>query len=444
MEFVRAVLSRQFEFILYGGSIRGGKTWALLGLFVLLCRMFPGSRWAIIRETLPMIKLSVLPEFYKVCPAKFIKQKPTEHNVWTCTMTNGSQIIFMQENFDSGLKYLEKFKGLEIDGAGFEEISGISEETFDKVMERIGTWMMGKRQADKRAGKPTPPSFIAATCNPTHKWLKGRVYEKWADGTLQDNFKYIPSSVYDNPYIEEDWIESKRRSMTPLKFKMFVDGDWNINLNKKPFFLYFDREKHVTKETLTINNIFPLVLSFDFNSYPCTCVVLQYIPGYGVYFYETIQVDQGTQGIINSGKLERYRTGPYLLNIVGDRSGHSHSSQADILEGGEMNTDYLKLQNYFNVPVDEETRKQNGLHTWSRGVMSQLFWTMPVFVQESTNAPLINDFETGQVVEKTGKLFKDRNKGHGQDAGDAARYGIHHLFPKGSSDINLAAHQIIR
>ena len=50
LEAFTALQSDKFNFILYGGAIRGGKTiWGLCSLLV-LCEVFPGSRWCVVRE----------------------------------------------------------------------------------------------------------------------------------------------------------------------------------------------------------------------------------------------------------------------------------------------------------------------------------------------------------------------------------------------------------
>src|SRR4051812_19682589 len=89
-EFIVAALSGRYNFILYGGAIRGGKTFALLALFILLSRIFPGSRWAIIRKDLPVIKSNLYPSWDKIKPASFIAENPTDHNQHTVTFKNGS------------------------------------------------------------------------------------------------------------------------------------------------------------------------------------------------------------------------------------------------------------------------------------------------------------------------------------------------------------------
>ena len=73
LEFLEAVFSEKYSFVLYGGSIRGGKTYALLALFILLSKIYPGSRWAIVRADLPTIKRNLYPSWEKIKPVNFVK-----------------------------------------------------------------------------------------------------------------------------------------------------------------------------------------------------------------------------------------------------------------------------------------------------------------------------------------------------------------------------------
>src|SRR5258708_38682198 len=107
-EFIEASFSGNFTFILFGGAIRGGKTFALLAVFIVLCRIFPGSRWAIVRKDLPTIKRNLYPSWEKIKPANFITSFP--QNTHTVTFKNGSQIIFFPEN-DATDKDKNRWKG---------------------------------------------------------------------------------------------------------------------------------------------------------------------------------------------------------------------------------------------------------------------------------------------------------------------------------------------
>ena len=66
--------------------------------------------------------------------------KSFNRDTYTVTFRNGSQIIFMAESFDTD-KELNRFRGLEINGAGAEEINELQEATFHKLIERTGTWL---------------------------------------------------------------------------------------------------------------------------------------------------------------------------------------------------------------------------------------------------------------------------------------------------------------
>ena len=65
-EAFECVRSEKFNFILYGGAIRGGKSyWGLITL-LMLCRVFPGSRWCVIRQDSERIRSTTIPTFSKI------------------------------------------------------------------------------------------------------------------------------------------------------------------------------------------------------------------------------------------------------------------------------------------------------------------------------------------------------------------------------------------
>ena len=130
----------------------------------------------------------------------------------TATFKNGSQIMFMAESFD-GDKELNKFRGLEINGAGIDEVNEIQEVTLNKVIERSGSWN----------GAGHVPVKIAMTCNPTHGWVKSRIYDKWETNTLPEGWVYIPAKLTDNPYLSPDYIESLKKNMPEYEYQVFVE-----------------------------------------------------------------------------------------------------------------------------------------------------------------------------------------------------------------------------
>ena len=145
--------------------------------------------------------------------------KKWDGQTMTATFNNGSQIMFMAESFD-GDKELNKFRGLEINGAGIDEVNEIQEQTFNKVIERSGSWN----------GAGVVPIKIICTCNPTHGWVKNRFYDKWEANKLPEGWRYIPAKLTDNPYLSPDYVTSLQKNMPEYEYKVFVEGRWDVKL----------------------------------------------------------------------------------------------------------------------------------------------------------------------------------------------------------------------
>ena len=217
-EFIDAVFDERYKFLLYGGSIRSGKTFVGISILLLLCKIFPGSRWAIVREDLPSIRRNVLPVFDKLRPTNFCSR--VNKSEWTATCTNGSQIIFFTESSKDDPD-LDRWKGLEVNGFLFEELDEVKEKTWNKAIERAGTWKI--KGAEKQ-----PPIKIIATCNPSQTWVKNTFYIPWSRKELKPPYFYLPALPTDNPHITEDQKSSWKELPEP-EFRRFVLGSWDVD-----------------------------------------------------------------------------------------------------------------------------------------------------------------------------------------------------------------------
>jgi len=270
-QFLKSVLSGSYRAILFGGAIRGGKTYAGLGALLLLCRIFPGSRWAVVRDSLPTLKRNTIPAFVKICPRKFTDKFNQETMTWTAT--NGSQILFFPENYDDD-KELNRWKGLEVNGFLLEECNELQELSFWKAIERAGSFILP-------SGKKKPPPIVMMTCNPANNWVKKLFYDRYMGkedefGNLQSlppTWLYIPSKITDNPFVMEDkdYVESLKMLPT-YQYQVFVEGDWDIQLKVGgEYFKCFELDKHV-RRGMKYDPSLPLHISWDdnFNPYlPC-------------------------------------------------------------------------------------------------------------------------------------------------------------------------------
>ena len=249
--------------VVYGGAIRGGKSYWLLLELITYSFQFPGSRWVILRASYTNLERTILVSFKQMLLEGFEQYlRKFDGQSLTATWNNGSQILFMAESYDSD-KELNKFRGLEINGAGIDEMNEIEEVTFNKIIERSGSWN----------GINCPPKILA-TCNPTLGWVKKRIYDPFKDGKLPPGWAYIPAKLTDNPYLSKEYVESLKANMPPYEFEVYVNGNWDV-LQKtgQEFYFAYSFFKH-SNEAAVYNPALPLWLSFDENVNPyLSCLI---------------------------------------------------------------------------------------------------------------------------------------------------------------------------
>lgn len=245
-----ALASERYNFILFGGALGGGKTIWGLGALLIMCQIFPKSRWCVIRENSEKIRTTTIPSFKKLNPSGKLKESPYEY-----THPNGSVIIFKGENYDND-KELMWLRGLEVCGFLFEEINECQEMTLDIAFSRAGRW-----ECD-----PRPKPIILATCNPSNNWVKPRVFDRWKTEQLPPSWLYIQSKVTDNPYLTEDYLNNLK-NLPRYQYEVFVEGNWDLQLKiGGEFYKCFELDKHVGQTRY--NPDLPLHISWDDNVNP--------------------------------------------------------------------------------------------------------------------------------------------------------------------------------
>lgn len=250
-------LLKKNRILLYGGAIRGAKShWGCMEI-ISLCYMYPNSRWAMIRKDRVVLEATLLKTFTENFLNKGWQQHVASFPQDTLVLTwdNGSQILFMGENYDRD-KDLNRFKGLEINGAFVDEVNETQEVTLDKIIERAGSWFHS----------PGCPSKILMSCNPTQNWVKKRFYDKHKAGELPPGVAYLQARIFDNPYIPQDYLDSLKM-LPPQSYRVFVDGEWDVAMKTGNEFLKgFETDIHVKANSWDITNL--IHLSIDSNVFP--------------------------------------------------------------------------------------------------------------------------------------------------------------------------------
>lgn len=248
-----------YRIIAYGGAIRGGKTYICLFILVILCRMFPGSRWHVIRASMPDLIRNVEPSLKRILGTKLVRWKRSKDD-YHVEFTNGSRIYFMGENYAAD-KDLDRFKGLETNGVLIEQAEEIQQATFTKCMERVGSWYLPKQ----------PPAIVFMTFNPAYNWVRDLIHEPWLNEELKCPFYYKEALPDDNGFVTEDqWAMWK--NMDDRTYARFIKGAWDIELEGR-FAWAFSEKRHLGK--LQYVPGLPLRVSFDFNVDPSCAIVFQ-------------------------------------------------------------------------------------------------------------------------------------------------------------------------
>ena len=217
LEALKLVQDGNHTMILFGGAIRGGKTFWGLSTLLILCKVFPKSRWCVVRESMEKIRTTTIPSFMRIEPSGNLKRSPFEY-----THPNGSVIMFKSENFAND-KELNWMRGLEVNGFLFEELNEMQFQTFNKAFERSGSWKV-------EPNMPLP--YILATCNPTNGWVKTEIYEKHKSGTLNPKWRYVQSKITDNEAnLDPVYIESLKQ-LPFYEYEVFVNGNWDLQIKR--------------------------------------------------------------------------------------------------------------------------------------------------------------------------------------------------------------------
>ena len=214
----KALLENQI--VLYGGAIRGAKSYWGLAELITLSFTYKNSRWLALRKSRVVLEQTLLLSFKENFLEKGFGQYVDSFNQTDLILkwNNGSEIVFMGENYDTD-KDLNRFRGLEINGAFIDEVNEIREKSFNKVIERSGTWFHS----------PGCPIKIFMSCNPTHNWVKDRFYDKWETNTLPKGIAYIPAKITDNPHVPTEYLESLKL-LPEHEYEVFVNGRWDVKL----------------------------------------------------------------------------------------------------------------------------------------------------------------------------------------------------------------------
>ncbi len=196
---------------LYGGSMGGGKTYAVVAEALKLSIKYPGNRGAFIRKTLRNLRQTTLITFLRICPPELIESfNKSEMEI---TLINGSTILFIEGDVGKDPN-LNKLKGLEVGWFCIEEADEVHEKVFRIMTTRL-RWKLPSGVYPRRVG------FL--TCNPEDSWLKSR----FVDVQLPHH-AFIPALPRDNPKLPKSYMADMMAILTPEEIERYIRGSWQV------------------------------------------------------------------------------------------------------------------------------------------------------------------------------------------------------------------------
>ena len=388
-------------------------------MFHSFCMQYPGSKWLLLRESLPTLKRTLIPTFLKVCEqgiAPYIKD--FNRDTYTVTYHNGSQLLFMSESYDTD-KELNRFRGLEINGAGIDEINEIQEATFNKIIERSGTNFIDNM----------PPIKILATANPSHGWVKTKFYDRYIDDTLPVSWAYIPAKITDNPHVPKEYLESLKANMPEDEYRMFVDGDWNVFKVENPFMYSFNPTNHLGLNAVYDSNK-QLYMSIDFNINPFAVIFFHLWSdkqGEHLHVFDEISIANGNIQEMCDRIKGKYGANTRTMLVTGDAMGN----RGDISQRDNASL-YIQLQRALNLSSSQIKAHANPSHENSRADCNFFLHNFNDFKINPEKCPILaRDMRIVQC-DAFGKIIKHNRKDIAQQADmlDCLRYAVNTFMKK--------------
>jgi hypothetical protein len=371
----------------YGGGIRGGKSVGGMAILVILCKMFPKSKWLIVRKDMSTMQLAVASMTWVLGTAEVYWKRSAKETF--VQFSNGSRIIFYSENYKQD-KDLTKFLGLEINGVLFEQLEEITKKGYNIIKSRVGSWY--------KVEGAMPPPLILGNFNPTFGWVKKEIYNKWRDGKLEWYRSFTMALAKDNPHVtSEQW--QMWDTLDEETKAMMIHGQWDIEV--KSAFLYAFKRGRNTRTNLQIDPRHHIWLSFDFNVDPMTCSVCQTD---GRTFFRVIKSFK----IPNSDTYDicRYikpliKGREHLVKVTGDASGRNRISGAR----AHMNH-YQIIAAELGLKEDQfKLMGSNPGISENRVLMNSLCENFPEFVVDESLTDCIEDLEfTTTSIDREGRL----------------------------------------
>jgi Terminase large subunit, T4likevirus-type, N-terminal len=296
------------KYRLFGGAAGPGKTKALLWEAIRQALVVPGSDTLLLRRTFPKLETSLLSQFRRDVPRELYRSYSEDKHV--VTWNNGSTTRF---GYCRNENDVYQYQGAEFLFIGIDELTHFTLKQWQFLTSRnrcpIPFYTSGLR-----AGERLIPGMASAT-NPGnigHAWVKALWIDKVAPAGYDRpeqydpaDYDFIPAKIADNPIYANDKNYLKTLDALPDRLRRaFLEGDWSVFAGQ--YFDVFEIGRHTARaEQIGIQEWWPRWISIDWGFHHPSAVCWHCaVPGapFSVFSFGEEARDSG------SGKSDRLRS----------------------------------------------------------------------------------------------------------------------------------------
>lgn len=216
------------NYVLYGGSAGGGKSYLGCYWIFISAMQYPGTRYLIGRSRLNNLKRTTLKTLIDIFKDNNFSDYNINNQDNTIRFKNGSEIILMDMfPYPADIDY-DRLGSLELTAAFIDELSEISFKGFQVLSTRL------RYKLDKYN---LIPKIFCAT-NPTHGWSKNYFYLPYKENRELEHIKFVPALHTDNKYLPKSYIESMDKTLDYTLKQRLLYGSWEFDDDDSNLFEY--------------------------------------------------------------------------------------------------------------------------------------------------------------------------------------------------------------
>ena len=355
-EALKILTSNLYDFLFYGGSAGGAKSFTGMCWIVLSCLAYDNTRYFIARNELKDIRASVITTFYEVVDFLGIDKSYYHYNSVQSTIDfpkNKSHINLIEVKYKpSDPEYKDVGSTLYTSG-WFEEVGEIHPKAVSVMQTRVNRWKVEDYGLT---------GIVFLTGNPSKNWTKAEYHDKHYNGVLKIqnndpedfNRKYLACLVVENPFISDKYIRSLRNQAKNDKslYERLFKGNWD-----------YDDNPNQLCEQECIDNVFDNFHVKEGKTYITADIALEGSDLFVIFVWKgwkvvkvlTRQVTQSAQIVSDLNYLKNeYRVSATRIMIDGDGMGSMLKGQVRakfFRNGGRVVKTGVYTSNYRNISV---------------------------------------------------------------------------------------------